>query len=127
MENLPKVRMIICGSCGFEKRWNISCQKCGRPSQYKPSYCDILFIHCANGKKISSFAKVLNISRSTLYSWIDKHTEFKIALKAGEVAYLTSVFKKNNPFNLKSCVMQLSLLSKLRIAERDYLRLVTSV
>lgn len=76
MENLPKVRMIICGSCGDEKRWNAVCERCGRPITYKPYFSLSLYKHLIDGRSYSSFAKVIGVSRSTLYLWENSHKEF---------------------------------------------------
>lgn len=57
--------------------------KGGRPTIYKPEYCERAIKYMRNGASITEVAYLLNITRSTLYEWIDLHEEFADALKHG--------------------------------------------
>lgn len=53
----------------------------GRPSKYKPEYCDMLINHCTAGLSFESFAGVVNTCIDTLYEWERVHSEFSYAKK----------------------------------------------
>jgi transposase len=53
----------------------------GRPSKYKPEYCEQLVKHMAEGYSFESFAAVINVNRDTLYEWASVHVEFSDAKK----------------------------------------------
>jgi hypothetical protein len=49
----------------------------GRPTKYSPSYCEeALEIIGRQGKSIIQFARILEVSRSTVYEWAEQHPEF---------------------------------------------------
>lgn len=58
----------------------------GRPSDYKPEYCDMLIEHMAGGLSFEAFAGVLRKSKVTLYKWADEHAEFMNAKQVGTEA-----------------------------------------
>ena len=53
----------------------------GRPSLYKPSYCDEVINVCAEGLSLTGFAGVIGVSRSTISEWCSEHQEFSIACR----------------------------------------------
>lgn len=53
----------------------------GRPTKYKPEYCDAVIQHMENGASITSFAASIDVARSTINEWISKHPEFSDAVK----------------------------------------------
>ncbi len=55
----------------------------GRPSAYKPKFCQMLIDHMKQGYSFESFAGVVAVSRVTIYSWLKKYDEFR---EAKEVA-----------------------------------------
>ena len=55
----------------------------GRPTDYKPEYCEQLIEHMAKGLSFEAFAGVLSVSKQTLYNWADANTEFMDAKKIG--------------------------------------------
>lgn len=63
--------------------------KVGRPSKYDPGYCDeaIEFIG-KQGFSKEAFAGYLEISRDTLYEWINKYPEFSDSIKKAEAISL---------------------------------------
>lgn len=55
----------------------------GRPTDYKPEYCQMLIDHMAEGFSFESFAAVVKVNRDTLYNWVSIHPDFSDAKKAG--------------------------------------------
>ncbi len=55
----------------------------GRPSAYKPEYCEQLIEHMAEGLSYESFAGAVRVSRQTIYDWEKKHPSFLDAKKTG--------------------------------------------
>ena len=81
----------------------------GRPTIYKPEYCQQLIEHMAQGLSFESFAGIIGTCTQTIYNWLDKHPEFLEAKKQAfaqnrvfwEKAGLNGMFMggKDNPFN----------------------------
>lgn len=55
----------------------------GRPSKYDPAFCDKVIELGAEGKTLAGMADALDIDRSTLTDWCEKHDEFSRAVKRG--------------------------------------------
>lgn len=55
----------------------------GRPTEYKPEYCQMLIEHMAKGFSYESFAADVNTCRATLYNWEKKYPEFLDAKRCG--------------------------------------------
>jgi hypothetical protein len=55
----------------------------GRPTDYKPEYCDKLVKHMAEGFSFEAFGGVVGCAASTLYVWEKLHPEFKDAKREG--------------------------------------------
>ena len=53
----------------------------GRPSKYKPEYCDEVIDLGKQGLSITQIAFELEIHKETLYAWKAKHSEFSDAIK----------------------------------------------
>lgn len=58
-------------------------QEVGRPTKYKPEYCEILVEHLSSGLFYQSFAGIVNVSIDTLYEWEKVHPAFSEAKKIG--------------------------------------------
>jgi hypothetical protein len=58
--------------------------KKGRPSLYKPEYCEMLINHMEKGFSFRSFAGVIRVNFDTVYEWEKVHKEFSDAKKIGE-------------------------------------------
>ena len=53
----------------------------GRPTKYKPEYCESVIEHMSSGASLTSFAAEIEVSRSTINLWIDEHPEFMESVK----------------------------------------------
>lgn len=51
----------------------------GRPTLYRPEYCEQLIAHRKQGLSFESFAAVVGVGRNTLYEWEKAHEEFRDA------------------------------------------------
>ena len=61
--------------------------KAGRPTAYKPEFCQQAMERCANGATDPELADLFGVSTRTIYRWKAQHIEFCQALKcAKEVA-----------------------------------------
>lgn len=67
-------------------------------TEYKTEFCEMLIEHCKAGHDIQSFSAVINVSRATLYRWLDKHEEFKQAHEIGKEACRMRVIKRLQDF-----------------------------
>lgn len=57
--------------------------KGGRPTDYRPEYCDALIAHMEKGYSYESFAGTLRVSKQTLYDWEKANAEFLDAKLTG--------------------------------------------
>jgi hypothetical protein len=58
--------------------------KAGRPSLYRPEFCQKAADLCANGATDAELAQSFEVSARTIYRWQNEHPEFSQALKAGK-------------------------------------------
>jgi len=49
----------------------------GRPSKYDPKYCEMLIAHMRKGYTFDAFAGLIEVSRSSLYRWLDDNEDFR--------------------------------------------------
>jgi hypothetical protein len=59
-------------------------RKVGRPTTYKPEYCEMLVEHMKDGLSFESFAAVVNVNRDTVHEWKRVHPEFSESKNRGE-------------------------------------------
>jgi hypothetical protein len=57
----------------------------GRPSSYKPEYCEKVIELAKTGGSWAEIAAEFMVDRATLYDWADKHPDFSTALKIAKV------------------------------------------
>lgn len=60
----------------------------GRPTLYRPEFCEMLIEHCREGGSIEAFAGTIMVSIDALYDWFDRHEDFRQAKK---IAYSLSL------------------------------------
>lgn len=58
----------------------------GRPTKYRPEFCQMLVDHMAQGGSFEGFAATIKVSWECLYDWLDKHPDFFQAKKDGFAA-----------------------------------------
>lgn len=60
----------------------------GRPSKYKPEYCEMLVTHMGLGMTFTSFAghPDVRVNADTLYEWVKVHPDFSESQKRGKSA-----------------------------------------
>jgi hypothetical protein len=51
----------------------------GRPSEYKPEYCQRIIDYMAKGHSLTAFAGSIDVDKATVYRWINQHPEFSEA------------------------------------------------
>lgn len=52
----------------------------GRPTLYKPEFCDVAVEMGTQGKSLAQIAAACGVARITLWEWVDKHPEFAGAI-----------------------------------------------
>lgn len=55
--------------------------KVGRPSKYKPEFCEMLIEHMGQGYSFESFAGIIEVNQDTLHEWTKTHDCFSEAKK----------------------------------------------
>ena len=63
----------------------------GRPTDYRPEYCDAVIAAMSDGLSLAAFAGLIGQGRDTVYKWIRAHSEFSDAVsraRAARVLYL---------------------------------------
>lgn len=58
--------------------------KKGRPSAYRPEFCETAVAFLSQGYSTTALAGEIGVGRATIYRWADEHSEFQDALKAGQ-------------------------------------------
>lgn len=56
----------------------------GRPTKYKPAYCNEAIETMGTGLSLTAFAGVIGVARSTINEWMGEHPEFSEAVKVGQ-------------------------------------------
>ena len=63
----------------------------GRPSSYRPEYCDRAIAFMGKGYSLTALAGDLGQGKETLYGWIATHPEFSDAVTRGKAARLKAL------------------------------------
>lgn len=53
----------------------------GRPTKYRPIYCDLVIEAMSEGKSLTAFAADIGVARSTINEWMDEFPEFSEAAR----------------------------------------------
>lgn len=83
MERPPKKKVVYNDDQDF-----------GRPTKYRPEYCQMLVDHMASGWSYESFSAEINTVRTTLYNWEKQYPDFLYAKKMGKEKLLFFYEKK---------------------------------
>ncbi len=60
----------------------------GRPTLYRPEYCELVQTEMAKGYSLGGFAGSLGVSRQTITQWMQDYPEFSGAVSAAKTARL---------------------------------------
>jgi len=73
----------------------------GRPTKYRPEYCERLVELMAAGNSVNAAAMEMGFDNASMYDWAGKYPEFSIAMSRGKQALATWYEKeaKNNLAN----------------------------
>jgi hypothetical protein len=52
----------------------------GRPSQYRPEYCQAVIDFTSQGFSLTAFAGSIRVAKDTVYEWIKVHAQFSDAV-----------------------------------------------
>jgi hypothetical protein len=63
----------------------------GRPSEYRPEYCEAVIAFMAQGYSLSAFCGSIGKSRDQIYSWITLHSEFSNAVSRARMARVAAL------------------------------------
>jgi hypothetical protein len=63
--------------------------KCGRPTSYRPEFCERIVVLMAEGRSLDGCASILGVHPDSLYEWQKKFPEFSDAVRAGRAAATT--------------------------------------
>jgi hypothetical protein len=58
----------------------------GRPSEYKPEYCQQIIEAMSNGISLTAFAGMIGVSKQAVYEWIGLHRDFGDAASRAKAA-----------------------------------------
>jgi len=58
----------------------------GRPTLYKPEYCEQMIRYMSQGKSYTAFASTIGVTRDCLYKWEAAHPEFLYAKNIAQSA-----------------------------------------
>ena len=66
----------------------------GRPTTYRPEYCEMVIVHMAKGKSLTAFAGSIRVSADAVYDWIRAYPEFSDAVSRARSARVDSLETK---------------------------------
>jgi hypothetical protein len=73
----------------------------GRPTKYRPEYCDLLVEHMKQGGSLDEFCLEVDVCIQTLCNWFDSHPEFLESKKKGE-SFSKGWWLKNGRIHLEN-------------------------
>jgi len=59
--------------------------KMGRPTDYRPEYCEMLENHMKSGGSFRSFGALVHTTEKTLHTWLDAQPDFLQSKRRGEL------------------------------------------
>jgi hypothetical protein len=66
----------------------------GRPSLYKPEYCQAVVDAMSTGISLTAFAATIGVDKQSVYEWQSRHSEFSHAVARAKVARLLFLERK---------------------------------
>ncbi|MBM3609320.1 MAG: hypothetical protein FJX29_12875 [Alphaproteobacteria bacterium] len=64
-------------------------KRTGRPTSYRPEFCERIVALMAQGRSLDGCASLLGVHPDSLYEWQKVHPEFSEAVRAGRAAATT--------------------------------------
>ena len=61
----------------------------GRPTDYRPEYCELVVAEMAKGYSLGAFAATVGVARRTITEWMAVHEEFSLAVSRAKAARLS--------------------------------------
>ena len=75
---------------GSDMKRNVQPSPCkrasGRPTSYRPEYCQCIIELMAEGRSLDGCAALLGVHPDSLHEWQRVHPEFSVAVRAGRAA-----------------------------------------
>jgi transposase len=87
----------------------------GRPSKYKPEFCEMVIAHMEKGNSFWSFAAEVDVCFDTLSEWCRAHPEFSEAKKRG----MAKLLKFDEQLNLMGSSGQLKRVARVETITED--------
>jgi hypothetical protein len=78
----------------FRAKWRPPDYETGRPTLYRPEYCEAVVRLMGEGYDLTAFAGSIGVSRDIVYDWQERYREFRLAVKAGHAARLMALQHK---------------------------------
>lgn len=66
----------------------------GRPSEYRPEYCQAVIDCMAQGFSLTAFAGSIRVAKDTVYEWIKTHPQFSDAVSRARAARVLHLERK---------------------------------
>jgi hypothetical protein len=66
----------------------------GRPTLYRPEYCERVIELMGRGYDLTAFAGAIGVSREAVYAWMDAHADFQHAVNIGKAGRLFALQTK---------------------------------
>lgn len=98
--------------------------KGGRPSKYKPEYCDMLIDHMARGNPVQTFAAIAHITVDGLNKWFQMHPDFLHAKNIGKPYQLAWWLELGKALTVDDPTYQLELLGVKPFLKKHTIRSV---
>jgi hypothetical protein len=66
----------------------------GRPSEYKPEYCELVIERMGEGLSLTAFAGSIKVDKQSVYRWMSEHSEFSHAVARGRSTRVLNLEQK---------------------------------
>jgi transposase-like protein len=63
----------------------------GRPSLYRPEYCEAVIDYMGQGYSLSAFAGSIKVNKKTIYDWMQAHSEFSNAVSRAQMTRVAAL------------------------------------
>jgi hypothetical protein len=81
-------------SKSFESRPKPEGYVFGRPTLYRPEYCQLVIDHMAQGYSLTAFASLIRVAPDTVYEWIKAHSAFSESMSRARPARVLALETK---------------------------------